>query len=121
MDHSAIENRIGMVFVPVSDAAVAGAWYSRLLGQPQEQTAHEGRIYSVAMVGGVDLVLDSHLPVANSSQPLCFFWTADIHAAEKHLNELGVEIVRPIDDIGGLFTLTFKDPDRNLLMVCQRK
>ena len=73
------------------------------------------------MVGGVGLVLDSHLPVANSAQPLCFFWTADIHAAGAFLHELGIEIVRPIDDIGGLLTLTFRDPDGNLLMVCQRK
>lgn len=116
-----IQNRIGMVFVPVTDAAAAGEWYSRLLGQPGQETAHEGRIYTVPMVGETGLILDSHRPVANSSQALCFFWTADINAADAFLHELGIEITRPIEDIGGLFTLTFRDPDGNLLMVCQSK
>jgi len=119
--NSPIENRIGMVFVPVGDMASAVAWYSRLLGQPLGDTAHEGRVFAVPTAGETGLILDSHLPVTNSSQPLCFFWTADIEAAAAFLKQHGIEIVRPIDDIGGLFTLTFKDPDGNLLMVCQSK
>jgi predicted enzyme related to lactoylglutathione lyase len=116
-----IQNRIGMVFVPVSDVVAAGAWYGRILGQPPQETAHEGNIYAMPMAGEVGLILDSHRPVANSAQPLCFFWTSDIGAADTFLRELGVEIVRPIEDIGGLFTLTFKDPDGNLLMFAQSK
>ncbi len=116
-----IQNRLGMVFVPVSDMPSASAWYSRLLGQPVQDTTHGGKIYSVPMAGDAGLILDAHRPVTNSAQPLCFFWTEDIHAADAFLHECGIEIARPVEDIGGLYTLTFKDPDGNLLMVCQRK
>jgi hypothetical protein len=33
---------------------------------------------------------------------------------------MAVEIVRPIEDIGSVSTLVIKDPDANLLMICQR-
>jgi hypothetical protein len=52
---------------------------------------------------------------------LCFFWTGDIQAADAFLRDEGIPIARPVEDIGGLFTLTFQDPDGNLLMVCQNK
>jgi predicted enzyme related to lactoylglutathione lyase len=119
---SPIDNKIGAVFVPVSDMQRAIAWYSRLFDLPIETTTHEGRIYNVPMAGDVGLILDGHRPVANSSQPQCFFWTSDIHTADEFLRRTGVEIVRGgIQDIGGLFTLTFQDLDGNLLMACQRK
>jgi hypothetical protein len=33
--------------------------------------------------------------------------------------QIAVEIVRPIEDIGSVSTLVLKDPDDNLLMICQ--
>jgi predicted enzyme related to lactoylglutathione lyase len=119
--NSPIQNKIGMVFIPVSDMAAAVAWYSRLFGLPAGKTSHEDRIYSVPMQGDVNLNLDAHRPVTNSSQALCFFWTGDIQAADAFLRAEGIPIVRPVEDIGGLFTLTFQDPDGNVLMVCQDK
>jgi predicted enzyme related to lactoylglutathione lyase len=119
--NSPIQNKIGMVFIPVSNMAAASAWYSRLFGLPEGTTSHEDRIYGVPMQGDVNLILDAHRPVANSSQPLCFFWTADIQAADAFLRAESITIARPVEDIGGLFTLTFQDPDGNLLMVCQNK
>jgi predicted enzyme related to lactoylglutathione lyase len=121
MGSSPIDNKIGAVFIPVSDMRQAIEWYSRLLGQPVKTTSHEGRIYDFPMRGDVGLVLDSHRPVDNSSQPLCFFWTSKIHHARRFLADLKVEIVRELDDVGSVLTLTFKDPDGNLLMVCQPK
>lgn len=120
LDNSAIENRIGSVFVPVSDMQRAIVWYSRLFDLPVAGTSHEGRIYDLPMAGDVGLILDGHKPVANSSQPICFFWTRDIRQTLQFLTENSVEIVQEIADIGSVSTLTFKDPDGNLLMVCQR-
>jgi predicted enzyme related to lactoylglutathione lyase len=120
MDSSPIDNRIGCVFVPVSDMSRAIEWYSRLLGQPVKATSHEGRIYDLPMNGEVGLILDGHKPVTNSSQPICFFWTSHIHQTRSFLVENNVEIVSEIEDVGSVLTLTFKDPDSNLLMVCQR-
>jgi predicted enzyme related to lactoylglutathione lyase len=118
---SPIQNKIGMVFIPVSNMPSAIDWYSRLFDVPVGKTSHEDRIYEVPMQGAVDLILDAHRPVANSSQPLCFFWTSDIQATDAFLRAGGVTIARPVEDIGGLFTLTFQDPDGNLLMACQAK
>ncbi len=116
-----IENRIGQVFVPVSDMERAVAWYSRLFGLDADTTSHEGTIYDVPMQGDTRLTLDSNKqPITNSSQPLCFFWTADIHGARDFLLAHDVDVVGEIQDIGSVSLLTFMDPDRNLLMVCQR-
>lgn len=118
---SPIQNHIGTVFIPVSDMPRAIAWYSRLLDLPIQTTAHEGRIYDLPMAGETRLTLDSHKPVTNSSQPLFFFWTEDIHAAYAFLKNMNIEMLTEPEDIGSMITLTFKDPDNNLLMVCQRK
>lgn len=116
---SPIQNRIGMVFVPVSDMPRAIAWYSRLLGLPIGQPSHDDNIYTLPMSGETGLILDSHRPVANSSQPLCFFWTDDIRSTAAFLESLSVEIVGAIEDIGSVSMLTFRDLDGNLLMACQ--
>jgi catechol 2,3-dioxygenase-like lactoylglutathione lyase family enzyme len=117
---SPIQNRIGCVFIPVSDMARARAWYERLLGLPPASTSHGGQIADLPMQGDTQLILDGHRPVANSSQPLLFFWTDDLRATERFLGQIGVEIVRPVEDIGSITTLAIRDPDQNLLMICQR-
>ena len=118
---SPIDNRIGQVFIPVSDMGRAIAWYSRILGLPVDRTSHGGTIYDIPMQGETRLALDANpQPITNSSQPLCFFWTADIHAARDFLLANDVELLSPIQDIGSVSFLTFKDPDNNLLMVYQR-
>jgi predicted enzyme related to lactoylglutathione lyase len=117
--NSPIENRIGAVFVPVSDMPRAVEWYSRLLGTPTGETTHEGRIFDMPMQG-TGLILDSHRPVANSSQPLFFLWTQDIHATHRFLLENSIDVLGDIEHIGSVSTLRFRDPDGNLLMVCQR-
>jgi catechol 2,3-dioxygenase-like lactoylglutathione lyase family enzyme len=117
---SPIANRIGAVFIPVSDMDRAIRWYNHLLGLPPLATLHEGHIYDLRMSGDTMLILDGHKPVTNSSQPLCFLWTDDIQAAYAFLTRSEIELVAPPEDIGSVTTLTFHDPDHNLLMVCQR-
>lgn len=117
---SPIQNKIGAVFIPVSDMPRATTFYNRLLGIPTTKpVSHHGKIYDVPMEGETELILDGHKPVSNSSQPLFFFWTADIFAAYDFLAEEGVHILGEIQDIGSVSTLLFKDLDNNLLMVCQ--
>jgi predicted enzyme related to lactoylglutathione lyase len=119
---SPIENRIGNVFVPLSDMQRAVAWYSRLFGLEQGQTSHEGGIYDVPMAGETGSILDANKPVTgHSAQPLCLFLTDDISASLQWLRELGVEITGEPRDIGSVIFATFKDPDGNELMVCQCK
>jgi predicted enzyme related to lactoylglutathione lyase len=118
---SPIENRIGQVFVPVSDMQRAVAWYSKLLGLPVMESSHGGTIYDVPMQGETRLALDATpRQISNSSQPLFFFWTQDIQAAHDFLRAIEIQIVGQIENIGSVSFLMFKDPDNNLLMVCQR-
>ena len=62
MTQSPIQNKIGMVFIPVSDMQKAIAWYSRLLGLPLGATSHEDKIYNLPMQGETGLILDAHKP-----------------------------------------------------------
>lgn len=119
---SPITNRIGMVFVPVRDVSSAAGWYGRILGLPIPVPTHGGTSTDVPMQGDAGLILDgTKREVQNSSQPRCFFWTDDAREAREFVVRHGVEIVRDLEDIGSVITLTFRDPDGNLLMVCQRK
>lgn len=118
---SPIQNRIGQVFVPVTDMVRAVEWYSRLFGFAAERASHGGTIYDVPMTGETRLALDANRrEISNSSQPLCFFWTEDVGAAEEFLRRSGVEVLGEAQDIGSVTFLTFRDPFGNLLMVCQR-
>ena len=116
---SPIQNRIGNVFVPVSDMDRAIEWYSDLFDLPVGEASHDGTIYDIEMDGETGLILDANKPVENSSQPLCFFWSDDLGAVHEHLEERDVPIDMDIEDIGSVSFLTFEDPDGNRLMACQ--
>lgn len=120
--NSPIINRIGQVFIPVSDIKRSATWYNRLFGLEGSSFSHEGRIYDVPTRGEARLTLDAHKPVtATSVQPLCFFWTADMTATKQFLVDNDVELVDDVQNGGSLYFLVFKDPDANLLMVCEPK
>ena len=119
---SPIHNRIGNVFVPVSDMRRAVTWYSQLFGLEPGRTSHDGGIYDVPMAGETGLILDANKPITGHSvQPLCLFLTDDIWASIEWLRDLDVEITGEPQDIGSVIFATFNDPDGNPLMVCQRK
>ncbi len=118
--HSPIQNKIGAVFVPVSDMARSVDWYSVLLGVEIGETSHDGGIYDVPMQGEVALILDANRPVQTSSQPLFFLWTEDIRAAHAFLVDYGVTLESEVEDVGSVSFLRFHDPDGNPLLICQR-
>ena len=121
-EKSPLQNRIEIVFVPVSDMPGAIAWYSQLFGLPPAAAAHDDKIYDVPMQGEVHLCLDAHpVPLRNSSQPLCAFPTDDLRATREFLVKSGVPIVMDLQDAGSVRFLTFRDPDGNLLMALQKQ
>jgi predicted enzyme related to lactoylglutathione lyase len=71
------------------------------------------------MLDKTQLILDSHKPIVNSSQRLLFFWADDLRTTAEFLQQIAVEIVRPIEDIGSVSALVINDPDANLLIICQ--
>jgi predicted enzyme related to lactoylglutathione lyase len=116
---SPVQNRIGNVFIPVSDMRRARAWYGRLFGLELGEPTHDDGICDVPMAGETGIILDANAPVTKHSvQPLCFFWTHDLAAALDHLVSMEAEITSAVTDIGSVSYLTFRDPDGNPLMVC---
>ena len=119
---SPVQNRLGVVFIPVSDMARARAWYGRLFGIELGDPSHEGGICDIPMQDGLSILLDANKPVTGHSvQPLCFFWTDDMAATVDHLRSLEAEITSNVTDIGSVTFVAFQDPDGNPLMVCQRR
>jgi hypothetical protein len=79
-------------------------------------------LFDVPVQGEAQLCLDAHKPVTSTSvQPICFFWTADMQATRQFLLGNEVQLVGDVMDGGSLDVLVFKDPDGNLLMVCEPK
>jgi predicted enzyme related to lactoylglutathione lyase len=118
---SPIQNRIGVVFIPVSDMDRARAWYGQLFGVEPGAPSHKGGICEIPMQGDAGMLLDANKPVTGHSvQPLCFFWTDDMPATLNHLRALDVEVTSDVTDIGSVAFVTFRDPDGNPLMVCRR-
>ena len=116
---SPIHNRIGAVFVHVTDMQRAIAWYSALLGVPQSATSHEGLIYDVPMDGPTGLTLDGHAHARGAFQPggpLLMLPADDIHAAHAFAGEHARE-VGPVEDIGSVSVFHLADPDGNRLIV----
>jgi catechol 2,3-dioxygenase-like lactoylglutathione lyase family enzyme len=117
---SPIQNRIGNVFIPVSDMRRSIEWYSRVLGYDPGPTSHDGTIHDIPTVGETGLALDANRPAFDPDGPPRFFWwTEDLRATYSFLDSLGVELASEIEDIGSVAFLQFRDPDGNLLMVCQ--
>ena len=118
---SPVQNRIGVVFIPVSDMARARQWYGRLFGIDLGEPSHDGGICDVPMAGDAGLLLDANRPVTEHSvQPLCFFWTDDMLGTLAHLRALDAGIDSDVTDIGSVSFVRFRDPDGNLLMICER-
>lgn len=119
---SPVQNRIGEVFVPVSDMDRAIAWYARLFGFDPGMLAATGGICRIPMAGETGLLLDANAPITgHSSQPLCHFLTDDLDAALDHLGALDTPLTGPPQRFDDVAFATFADPDGNPLMICQRR
>lgn len=121
MVKSPIKNKINLVFIPVTDIEKAKDWYSNMLGI-EDGEVHFGHLFAAEMEGA-DMMLDTmpmwrdengELPRLNV--PAIQFGTADIHASYQFMKDNGVELVTEIQHD---HFFVFKDPDGNMLMVCQ--
>ncbi|MNM61920.1 Glyoxalase-like domain protein [compost metagenome] len=112
-----ISNQIGAVFLPVSDIEQARDWYCGLLGLPVDGEVLHGHLYVLPMQGA-GLVLDSKIYAKDKTfrVPAFHFNTHDITEAYAYMKERNVELVTGIEHN---HWFNFRDPDGNLLMVCQ--
>ncbi|TCC62119.1 VOC family protein [Kribbella pittospori] len=116
---SPIHNRIGAVFVHVTDMQRAIDWYGDLLGVPRQQASHEGLIYDVPMDGPTGLTLDGHAHARGTfrpGEPLLMLHADDIQAAHSFAVEHATE-VGAVEDIGSVSVFHLADPDGNKLIV----
>lgn len=119
MAGSPIQNFIGGVFVPVTDLQRSIRFYSLVLGVPINPKIKHEHLYWFTMASGPDLILDSNLRRPEGDPyPLFYLDTSNIHGAYQFLKEHGVETVQEIQEGGGISFFNFRDPDGNVLMVC---
>ena len=110
-------NEISAVFIPVKNIEDAKEWYCDLLGLDADGDIIAGHLYIVPMKG-TGLVLDSKIYSEETifQTPAFHFDTKDIEAAYTFMKEKGIELVTEIEN-GHWFN--FKDPDGNVLMICE--
>jgi catechol 2,3-dioxygenase-like lactoylglutathione lyase family enzyme len=114
-----INNKVGAIFIPVSDIRKAREWYCSILEvEPVYEIIFEHLCCIPMDNNGLNIVLDSKIHTKDSyaRTPIFHFNTDDIHAAYQFMQEKGVEMVTGIEH-GHWFN--FKDPDGNMLMVCK--
>ncbi|MGP4060338.1 VOC family protein [Halobacillus litoralis] len=117
--HSPILNELNTTFVPVSDLKRAVKWYSKLLGKEYDLEKVTPPIYNLPMNQHTGVLLDSGLEyVIPSPNPLFNFHAEDIDEAYRYVHDLGYEIVRDMEKYDDIAFFNIKDPDGNIVMVC---
>lgn len=114
-----IMNRVGAIFVTVSDIEKAREWYCSILELEPTYDIIAGHLCCIPLDNNdQNLVLDSKIYTEDTyaRTPIFHFNTDDIHAAFQFMRDKNVELVSEIEH-GHFFS--FKDPDGNLLMVCK--
>ncbi|WP_077622936.1 VOC family protein [Sediminibacillus massiliensis] len=118
---SPIKNKVNLVFIPVSDIVKAKEWYTRILGIKEGEFFFD-HLFAAEMEG-TGMILDTMpawrddngvLPRLNV--PSIQFATDDIQASYQFMKENDVELVTEI--LHDQF-FVFRDPDGNMLMVCE--
>jgi len=118
---SPILNRIGGIFVHVSDMNRAIEFHSEVLGVPRLEVDSEssGGIYNMPTNGRVDLLLDiNHLVNRNPDRAQFMLVTHDVEASRSYLAGHGIEAFTDIQRFGPIAFFTVKDPDGNEIMIC---
>jgi len=117
-----IKNRVSGVFIPVRDIQKARDWYNRILGLEGGEIQF-GHIYCPPTEGS-GLVLDAKAASTFGRNgdfpayrvPVCTLATDDVQAAYRFMQDNGVDLVTGIEND---HWFVFRDPDGNLLIVCQ--
>lgn len=112
-----ILNQIGTVFIPVSNIEKARDWYCDILGVKTDGIIQFGHLYVLPMEG-TGIVLDSKIYSADRvfKTPAFHFNTNNIEDAFHFMKDKDVDLLTQIEHN---HYFNFKDPDGNILMICQ--
>lgn len=116
---SIILNKVGAIFIPISDIEKAREWYCSLLGLEPTYDIIAGHLCCIPLDNNdQNIVLDSKIFTEDSyaRTPMFHFNTDDIQTAFQFMKDKGIELVTDIEH-GHYFN--FKDPDGNMLMICK--
>jgi catechol-2,3-dioxygenase len=119
---SPIKNKVGSVFVPVTDMEQSRAWYCRVLGLKVEDCQIIGGHLCPLPMEGTGVILDT-MPMWGGDQPggapsiqtpAFMLMTADLQGSLAYMKRIGVELVTEIEHD---HWFVVKDPDGNKLMI----
>ncbi|MGD6819042.1 VOC family protein [Metabacillus sp. 113a] len=124
MNHTKpVHNQMNGVFVHVANLKKSVQWYAELLGLKIDLETVRSPVYNIPVAGTTSLTLDDHSfdPhfVHNpGTNPIFNFYAPDIEAALTFIHGLGIEIVRDLEWAGETAWFHIKDPDGNVMMIC---
>ena len=118
-----IKNQMNGVFVHVTNLKEAVKWYTDLLGQEIDLEEVHSPVYNIPVSGTTSLTLDDHsfdpqFKQSISNNPIFNFFAPDIEEAYQYIKERNIEIVREIEWVGDTAWFNVKDPDGNVVMIC---
>ena len=118
-----IKNQMNGVFIHVANLKKSAEWYTNLLGLEVDLSTVESPVYNIPLKGSTSLTLDDHTfdPTFRhepSSAPLFNFYSPDIEEAYQFIRNKGIEVVREIERVGDTAWFNIKDPDGNVVMIC---
>ncbi|CAG7652263.1 effector binding domain-containing protein [Paenibacillus allorhizosphaerae] len=112
--------RIKGVFVDVKEMKATAAWYADLLALPFNESASGGAIYPIAVTRSAGLMLDHNRHRHNDSFSIPFMFDCrNIDEAYAFVKTSGIEVFGSIERYGQIAFFTVKDPDDNLVMICE--
>lgn len=116
---SPIMNRIGSVFINITNMNQAIQFHSSVLGLPYSETGPDESIYDLPMENGCGVLLDDNrFRHGEDYKTLFMFITQDVDASKTYLEANDVEVFTDIERYGNLAFFTVKDPDHNIIMIC---
>ncbi|WP_349409767.1 VOC family protein [Pseudalkalibacillus sp. SCS-8] len=113
-------NRVGTPFVHVKDLQKSAAWYAELLGKESPKVDPDHPVHYYELEGGGGFLLDDDRNNAPGTEASIMLHTEDIDAAYSFVKEKGGIIVREIERHPDVSFFNFKDPDGNVLMICEQ-
>lgn len=118
-----IKNQMNGVFIHVSNLKESVKWYSDLMGLEVELNQVESPVYNLPVIGSTSLTLDDHtfdpsFKHSTSPSPIFNLYAPDINEAYDYCKKKGLEIVRETEWVGTTAWFNIKDPDGNVVMIC---
>ncbi|PAV27963.1 glyoxalase/bleomycin resistance/dioxygenase family protein [Virgibacillus profundi] len=118
-----VKNQMNGVFVHVKNLRVSAKWYSDLLGLPIDLENVASPVFNVPVTVTTSLTLDDHTFDPDfkhivSPSPIFNLFAPNIDEAYKYIKEKGIVIVREIERVGETAWFNIKDPDGNVVMIC---